>query len=207
MAAAQLIQDLMQQPSARHFLRLPTVDEDPEYYEEVKTPISLEVIAGKASRGEYPNPSAVLADFNLMLTNTRDLDGADSDTQRVKDSYELEKAFAKMLSSLPLPPSSEQPISAVTATESDESRKRKAVAAQGNPDSSKPATESANSGGNATDEQKQVKKKPKRETEEEIRSLHRTGGNATMIAERQDCSLYWLRKLMGYKDREYTELR
>lgn len=163
-----------------------------------------------------------------MLTNTRDLDGADSDTQRVKDSYELEKAFAKMLSSLPLPPSSEQPISAVTATESDESRKRKAVAAQGtsrlcssrhcvstethrgpegNPDSSKPATESANSGGNATDEQKQVKKKPKRETEEEIRSLHRTGGNATMIAERQDCSLYWLRKLMGYKDREYTELR
>ena len=42
-----------------------------------------------------------------------------------------------------------------------------------------------------------------------IASLHRTHthGSASVSVDRQDCSLAWLRRLMGYKDREFTEQR
>lgn len=151
----------------------------------------------------------------LMLSNTRDLDGDDSDSQRVKDSYELEKAFKRLLAASSA--STATPTAAASKADVTASGSKRKADDDGEDDG---GAEADGDGGPADDKQGGdaddsivaedkggVPKKAKREIEEEIRALHRTGGNATMLAERQDCTLHWLRKLMGYKDREFTELR
>lgn len=55
------------------------MDEDPEYYEEVKTPISLEVIASKASRGECVESASCSV---LSPTFIRDLAHVGTPTRR-----------------------------------------------------------------------------------------------------------------------------
>jgi hypothetical protein len=68
----------------------------------------------------------VREDFTLMLTNTRDLDGADSDSARVKESYTLETAFDEILGSLPqINGGVKEPVDD-DDDDDDESRKRKA---------------------------------------------------------------------------------
>mmetsp|Transcript_21117 Transcript_21117/g.54949 ORF Transcript_21117/g.54949 Transcript_21117/m.54949 type:complete len:214 (+) Transcript_21117:79-720(+) len=213
MSAQRLVELLKQQPSAQYFLSLPPRETDPEFYEEVKTPISLAEIGANAAAGQYATAEAVREDFALMLQNTRDLDGADAVSARVKDSHELEKAFDRVVASLAQPAdASDGGLDRKRKAEDKDAEAGKAAAPKAGEAevdggaTSAPVAAGESAHGDPADP-RQPKKKAKRETEEEIRALHRTGGNATMLAERQDCSLHWLRKLMGYKDREYTELR
>ena len=53
------------------FMQLPSRKEYPDYYDIITNPIDMSMIEQKIKGGMYPNPQALLSDFELMFNNAR----------------------------------------------------------------------------------------------------------------------------------------
>ncbi|KAF4618374.1 hypothetical protein G7Y89_g14929 [Cudoniella acicularis] len=72
-----------------HFEKLPDKTVMPEYYQEIKQPIALDLIKRKAKRKKYQSVDAVLKDLDLMFENAKTYNLEDS--QVYKDAVDLQK--------------------------------------------------------------------------------------------------------------------
>ena len=61
-----------------HFERLPDKTQLPEYYQDVRKPIALDIIKRKAKRKHYTSVDAVLKDIDLMFDNAKGYNQDDS---------------------------------------------------------------------------------------------------------------------------------
>ncbi|XP_049837847.1 protein polybromo-1 isoform X3 [Schistocerca gregaria] len=71
------------------FWKLPSRRYYPDYYKEIKNPISLSQIRKKLQRGEYGTVSEVAGDMNIMFENAKKYNRADS--RLYKDAAKLQK--------------------------------------------------------------------------------------------------------------------
>lgn len=53
------------------FMQLPSKKEYPDYYDVITNPIDMSMIEQKIKGNQYPNPQALLSDFELMFNNAR----------------------------------------------------------------------------------------------------------------------------------------
>uniref|UniRef100_T1J6Q3 Polybromo-1 n=1 Tax=Strigamia maritima TaxID=126957 RepID=T1J6Q3_STRMM len=73
------------------FLRLPSRRAYPDYYKEIKNPISLCNIRSKIKSGQYSTVNEVMDDLNLMFENAKHYNRADS--RIYKDAVKLQKVM------------------------------------------------------------------------------------------------------------------
>ena len=79
----------------KNFDRLPDKTVMPEYYAEIKKPISYDNIKRNVKRKKYPSLDAFMADVNLMLNNAKEYNQDDS--QIFKDAVALQNEAARLL--------------------------------------------------------------------------------------------------------------
>lgn len=79
----------------KSFDRLPDKTQMPEYYAEIKRPISYDNIKRNVKRKKYPSLEAFMADVNLMLNNAKEYNQDDS--QIFKDAVALQNEAARLL--------------------------------------------------------------------------------------------------------------
>ena len=79
----------------KNFDRLPDKQAMPEYYQEIKKPISYDNIKRNVKRKKYPTLDAFMADINLMLNNAKEYNQDDS--QIFKDAVALQNEAARLL--------------------------------------------------------------------------------------------------------------
>lgn len=71
------------------FERLPDKTTLPDYYQEIKNPIALDLIKRKAKRKKYPTIEAALKDLDTMFDNAKQYN--EDSSQVYKDAVELQK--------------------------------------------------------------------------------------------------------------------
>ncbi|CAI2310230.1 unnamed protein product [Caenorhabditis sp. 36 PRJEB53466] len=81
-------------PLAVNFMRLPTKDELPSYYEVIKKPMDMMKIKQKLDSRQYVTLLDVVSDFMLMLSNACKFNETDSDIY--KEAVALQKALLEM---------------------------------------------------------------------------------------------------------------
>ncbi|KAH8819579.1 hypothetical protein F5884DRAFT_658857 [Xylogone sp. PMI_703] len=72
-----------------HFEKMPDKSVMPEYYQEIKNPIAMDVIKRKAKRKKYHSVDQVLRDLELMFENAKEYNLEDS--QVYKDAVDLQR--------------------------------------------------------------------------------------------------------------------
>lgn len=83
-----------QRPLAVNFMRLPTKDEFPAYYDVIKKPMDMMRIKHKLENRQYVTLLDVVSDFMLMLSNACKFNETDSDIY--KEAVSLQKALLEM---------------------------------------------------------------------------------------------------------------
>ncbi|XP_066994132.2 protein polybromo-1 isoform X3 [Anabrus simplex] len=73
------------------FWKLPSKRYYPDYYKEIKNPVSLSQIRNKLKRGDYGTVSEVAGDMNIMFENAKKYNRADS--RLYKDAVRLQKVM------------------------------------------------------------------------------------------------------------------
>lgn len=73
------------------FLKLPSRRRYPDYYREIKNPISLSRIRTKVVREEYGNLSELATDLGLMFENAKQYNRPDS--KLYKDAVKLQRVM------------------------------------------------------------------------------------------------------------------
>lgn len=73
----------------RHFEKLPDKSILPDYYQEIKNPIAMDLIKKKAKRKKYQSVDQVLRDLDLMFDNAKSYNLEDSAVYR--DAVDLQK--------------------------------------------------------------------------------------------------------------------
>uniref|UniRef100_A0A1I7UKI5 Bromo domain-containing protein n=1 Tax=Caenorhabditis tropicalis TaxID=1561998 RepID=A0A1I7UKI5_9PELO len=81
-------------PLAVNFMRLPTREEFPGYYEVIKKPMDMMRIKAKLDNRQYVTLLDVVSDFMLMLSNACKFNETDSDIY--KEAVSLQKALLEM---------------------------------------------------------------------------------------------------------------
>jgi len=72
-----------------HFEKMPDKSVMPEYYQEIKNPIAMDLIKRKAKRKKYQSVDQVLKDLDLMFDNAKSYNLEDSQVYR--DAVDLQK--------------------------------------------------------------------------------------------------------------------
>ncbi|VDO93281.1 unnamed protein product [Soboliphyme baturini] len=80
------------------FLKLPSKNDYPDYYEVIKKPIDLQKIHSRLSNGQYENLDALVADFALMFDNACKYN--DPDSRIYKDALTLQRVLLQKKSEL-----------------------------------------------------------------------------------------------------------
>lgn len=75
------------------FMRLPSKRYYPDYYVEIKNPISLSKIQSKIRAGNYKDPSTLVEDLNIMFENAKKYNRPDS--KIYEDACNMQKAMQK----------------------------------------------------------------------------------------------------------------
>lgn len=76
-------------PMAEPFWKLPSRRAYPNYYKEIKNPVSLNQIKNKIRRGSYGTLSEVAGDMNIMFENAKQYNAPTS--RLYKDSVKLQR--------------------------------------------------------------------------------------------------------------------
>ncbi|PNF18061.1 Protein polybromo-1 [Cryptotermes secundus] len=76
-------------PLSEPFWKLPSKRYYPDYYKEIKNPVSLSQIRNKLKRGDYGTVSEVAGDMNIMFENAKKYNRPDS--RLYKDAVKLQK--------------------------------------------------------------------------------------------------------------------
>lgn len=71
------------------FWKLPSRREYPDYYKEIKNPVSLNQIKNKIRRGSYGTLSEVAGDMNIMFENAKQYNVPSS--RLYKDAVKLQR--------------------------------------------------------------------------------------------------------------------
>ncbi|CAH1403720.1 unnamed protein product [Nezara viridula] len=80
------------------FLKLPSRRYYPDYYKEIRNPISLAQISKKLQKGQYGTVSEVAGDMNIMFENAKKYNRPDS--KLYKDALKLQKIMQKRVQEL-----------------------------------------------------------------------------------------------------------
>ncbi|KAJ3178997.1 hypothetical protein HDU87_003267 [Geranomyces variabilis] len=81
------------------FTELPDKEEYPDYYDEIKAPITLEIISQKLSSGAYHALEEFESDFSLMIANALEYNQEGSEVY--DDALALQKVFNELVKSEP----------------------------------------------------------------------------------------------------------
>ncbi|KAJ3145540.1 hypothetical protein HDU89_007037 [Geranomyces variabilis] len=81
------------------FTELPDKEEYPDYYDEIKAPITLEMISQKLSAGAYQALEEFESDFSLMIANALEYNQEGSEVY--DDALALQKVFNELVKSEP----------------------------------------------------------------------------------------------------------
>eukprot|EP00041_Stephanoeca_diplocostata_P016999 m.337598 g.337598 ORF g.337598 m.337598 type:complete len:231 (-) comp20554_c0_seq1:1410-2102(-) len=214
-----IINELKSKSMAKHFAHLPSREDHPGYFESVKSPLSLEDMSSKNDSQKYKTVSHLRKDVELICENAKLYSGEGSAVDLA--AIALRDAFEQAIKSSVVLGSHEKKAKTTSQHEESSATKDEQVAKKRKLENNDDKTnDDENDDGNDDegneddddnddDEDAPADATTKKRDKIHIASLHRTHthGSASVSIDRQDCSLAWLRRLMGYKDREFTEQR
>lgn len=80
---------------APYFETIPTKVENPEYYQKIRLPLSLEIIERKLNRHEYSQLSTLEGDFKRMVSNAKEVNPRNSEA--FGDAERIRKAVSNLM--------------------------------------------------------------------------------------------------------------
>ena len=80
---------------APFFETLPSRAKDPEYYKNVRLPLSLQIIERKLKNGSYPNLSTLESDFKRLVVNAKENNPRQSEA--FNDAERVRKAISNLM--------------------------------------------------------------------------------------------------------------